>query len=96
MLVHQKSFLAQKNKKKKTINIQARIREKKIRMKKLVDVFDLNLVDGLLIFLLPGFEQALCIINHFFQTVLLAEKQTEEKHCELKQRPTNFSTPNQS
>lgn len=52
-------------------------------MRKLRDVFNLNLVDGLLVFLLPGFEQALCIINHFFQTVLLAEKQTEEKHCEF-------------
>lgn len=36
-------------------------------------MFHLNLVNGLLVFLLSGLEQALGVINHFFQTVVLVE-----------------------
>lgn len=38
---------------------------------------DLNLVNGLLVFLLSRFEKTFGVINHLFQTVLLLKTNTD-------------------
>ena len=39
---------------------------------------DLNLVDGLLVFLLSGLEETFCVIDHLLQTVLLLERERRD------------------
>lgn len=38
---------------------------------------DLNLVNCLLVFLLSGLEETLCVVNHLFETVLLEDREKQ-------------------